>query len=1187
MKKIIVVSLIVFCLLLSNIALAEEVAEESSCTGFWGKVSCVLFGDPVKKDQAKQALAGQAGRMRDVQTRDSAPEVEELEDVKEVPDAKIITLPEKEEIKCVDTDGGRNFEVKGRIKGADPKNPDQEMNEEDRCSSDTRIIEFECKDDSLITWNGYDCPNDGVCRDGACVEREVEILPATNEEEKEMLPATNDEESVREVEEKVVVEEKKVICRDTDGGYNVDKKGTITGLNIDNNEVTYTDFCRTSQSETRLDSCSGARCRIKEWGCTNNIVGSNVLSCKYGCGDGACLAASRSTGSAVEEPVVEPIEEKTLDCTDSDRGQNIYLKGETFKPGEGTLKNTKGLYFVDTARGRTWSDACQLKTETGYSSIDEGRCSAGVDCYVIEFSCNADSIRKACPNGCVDGACLKTSRTVVVEKEAEEVETVFEAKETRCADGKDNDNDNKIDCFDADCSPAAGEIYQAGDDCTLTNDVPTCCLYHSRKAGTFVESFDTESMCLGAGRFPVINERVCERMLEQKGYVYIEDEELELEVVEVEVSETSGSNYEKYKEVLSSCEREGNIFDHVTDTCLESCPRGTKRVAWGPGKALFSCLPEESPGCTDTDEVEREYQKYFHVNYEVKGTTTGINVKTGEFGSTTDFCSDENTIREFFCSYHGPDKYLTSTGHGHTCPNGGVCEDGACLPGTEVEDSDLPPGLEELPPGLAKKDKTPPGWEKGEKSGWEEVTEVTEEAAEPYADDCNGCESNGKCLPFGTRKVVDEVASFCDLEGRWASQASLSASCQNDYECQTNECSNGQCEDLAKKLEETENALNKLLDFVKKFFGVEEETFVIEEDFGIIEYGATKEDSTGDFKMLNNPSVGYEGYYNNLYVLVQDHEKDINEKVFIGQLLEDLDELELQDMNEFGQHFYCTDDNYDQYVCTWFSGDIFVALIINNFEEFIDLEGMEQSFEDMLLAYLEKFPSSITLNIEDFSDVEKEEIMPEVEVEEEEEVMSLLNAIKYRLFEGDKAKIGYLLHFYNEIGVVAAFGINKVIDEETLEVELSGKDYGDSFKTVNVGDVVELVTDDESETYSIYVDTISSYNPGNAVVDVAINSDSGVVKNRLFVDDQKKIGYHLQFYDQSAAVAAFGANNILDAETLEIELSGKEYDDKIMDVEMGDTVELMTSNENENYFLSIERFGDNIVDLAIRKETIE
>ncbi len=36
-----------------------------------------------------------------------------------------------------------------------------------------------------------------------------------------------------------------------------------------------------------------------------------------------------------------------------------------------------------------------------------------------------------------------------------------------------------------------------------------------------------------------------------------------------------------------------------------------------------------------------------------------------------------------------------------------------------------------MPPGLAKKGKTPPGWDKGKKTGWSKTTEVKEEGESP------------------------------------------------------------------------------------------------------------------------------------------------------------------------------------------------------------------------------------------------------------------------------------------------------------------------------------------------------------------------------------------------------------------------------------------------------------------------
>jgi len=128
------------------------------------------------------------------------------------------------------------------------------------------------------------------------------------------------------------------------------------------------------------------------------------------------------------------------------------------------------------------------------------------------------------------------------------------------------------------------------------------------------------------------------------------------------------------------------------------------------------------------------------------------------------------------------------------------------------------------------------------------------------------------------------------------------------------------------------------------------------------------------------------------------------------------------------------------------------------------------------------------------------------------EMSSDSGLIKNRLFEEDWAKIGYQLQFY-ERGVVAAFGISQVIDNENIIIELSGRDYDDTKKSVSLGETIELTTSDNSETYYITISSID-YFSGNSMVDVEISSDSGLIKNRLFEEDQIKMGYQLQFYNK-------------------------------------------------------------------------
>ena len=190
------------------------------------------------------------------------------------------------------------------------------------------------------------------------------------------------------------------------------------------------------------------------------------------------------------------------------------------------------------------------------------------------------------------------------------------------------------------------------------------------------------------------------------------------------------------------------------------------------------------------------------------------------------------------------------------------------------------------------------------------------------------------------------------------------------------------------------------------------------------------------------------------------------------------------------------------------------------------------------------------------------------------------------MFEKDGKKIGYHLQFYNGMGVVGAFGIHEVLDEENLVVELSGKDYDDTYKNVKLGDTIKLKTSDNSETYFITIDHLY-YTSDDSAIDIAITSSSGVVKNRLFENDQQKIGYHLQFYNGDAAVGAFGVYNVVDEENLVVELTGKGYNDLIKDAKLGDKIKLVTEDGSATYFITIDyinSYGDNsIIDVAVEK----
>jgi hypothetical protein len=78
-----------------------------------------------------------------------------------------------------------------------------------------------------------------------------------------------------------------------------------------------------------------------------------------------------------------------------------------------------------------------------------------------------------------------------------------------------------------------------------------------------------------------------------------------------------------------------------------------------------------------------------------------------------------------------------------------------------------------------------------------------------------GCSYQGKCISYGIR-TEDR---YCDIDDVFRDQKIEGAACQNNYECKTNQCSSGKCIDLANKIEEQQNLIERLFDWLGKLFG--------------------------------------------------------------------------------------------------------------------------------------------------------------------------------------------------------------------------------------------------------------------------------------------------------------------------------------------------------------------------------
>lgn len=77
---------------------------------------------------------------------------------------------------------------------------------------------------------------------------------------------------------------------------------------------------------------------------------------------------------------------------------------------------------------------------------------------------------------------------------------------------------------------------------------------------------------------------------------------------------------------------------------------------------------------------------------------------------------------------------------------------------------------------------------------------------------CLGCEVFGTCVAQGRRFSIDKTSSYCSITREVLPQKEVGKSCQEDYECLSNECGNGKCIS-------TYGLLQRIWNFIKRIFG--------------------------------------------------------------------------------------------------------------------------------------------------------------------------------------------------------------------------------------------------------------------------------------------------------------------------------------------------------------------------------
>ncbi|MGV8171546.1 MAG: hypothetical protein ACP5OA_02525 [Candidatus Woesearchaeota archaeon] len=184
-----------------------------------------------------------------------------------------------------------------------------------------------------------------------------------------------------------IVDNTSVACTDSDGGLNNYIKGNTIGFNPQAasgyQNVNTWDICVKDSSGT-FATREDFKNSLYEYGCRNGYFYSEMVTCQYGCTDGACLSAPKQT------------------CTDTDGGDYPYTFGSV------SLQNPSNPQVVPYK-----ADTCYYKP-----TVTHGSSCSGTGCQVMENYCidiDGDNIKDTynsryydCPGGCSNGLCSKT-----------------------------------------------------------------------------------------------------------------------------------------------------------------------------------------------------------------------------------------------------------------------------------------------------------------------------------------------------------------------------------------------------------------------------------------------------------------------------------------------------------------------------------------------------------------------------------------------------------------------------------------------------------------------------------------------------------------------------------------------------------------------------------------------------------
>jgi len=449
------------------------------------------------------------------------------------------------------------------------------------------------------------------------------------------------------------------------------------------------------------------------------------------------------------------------ECYDSDGGLDYYTLGETTGPA-----------YPNISEITTLIDHCFNNTH-----LNEGGC--GEDGWTGWYFYN-------CLNGCEDGACVEASTCTDSDGG---INYYRKGTVEKIVDGSWME---AIDSCISDPDPLWEEPYNLVEyTCKETNENINSIFYtcpNGCEDGACIEVVSNFSNCLdsdGGKNYYV------------KGQTSVGD----ILGVDACCENNRCDNYGEHPQ-LGEWYCENGEMEYLIYECPDGCKDG-------------ACLREAT--CYDSDIENDIYVKGY--------VDTGENRVFDRCGKDDGY-NDENVLIQLFCNGSIP-----SLDYNYYCPNG--CEDGVCIreevlnftcgnndcePGETVENcvedcnkTCTPRYYCETSPIICPSDgvqiKRCEDVDCGKEDYEEEIN------CNPGV--CSGCEFDEGCIPYGFRVQVKEdetgenaiLNMYCDIDGRLKEQKITTrqgdwATCQNDFECESNICSSGECIELQKMLED-------------------------------------------------------------------------------------------------------------------------------------------------------------------------------------------------------------------------------------------------------------------------------------------------------------------------------------------------------------------------------------------------